>query len=428
MSEPVETKATSNNIVSQLFSRVHSAGLNIYRIGFGIIMIWEAWRFLYYDKVFSHWIQPTFLFKYPLFAWVQPLPEAWMYVLVVAIGVLGILIALGLAYRSAIVLMFFGFSYIFLLDASRYLNHFYFVCLLSFLMMFMPLNRGWSLDALWFNKSLRANTMPKWVLWLLRFQIGIPYFFGGVAKLNRDWLQGEPMHMWLTARSDFPVLGLFADKLWFAYLFSYGGLFLDLLAVPLLLWKPTRLFIFLVLVFFHFINNWIFSIGIFPWMMLVATTVFFKPDWPIRMYEDMKDQKVLFLYVLSAACFGVMGGYFSKTWQFVPIVISIFTGLVCLWLFRDQFVSSKKASTSSKKAVSKKASSKKPVLSSSQPDQTIRVKRLWQGLIISFLAIWVLVQTLLPLRHWAYPTWVHWTDQGNYFAWRKILVLLSFRA
>ena len=409
MSERVPARASSTTFVERFFSSVHSAGLNIFRIGFGIIMIWEAWRFLYFDKVFSHWIEPTFLFKYPLFYWVQPLPGQWMYVHIVIIGVLGLLIALGLFYRAAMFLMFIGFSYIFLLDATRYLNHFYLICIISFLMTFTPLHRGWSLDALWFNKSLRPQTVPNWAIWLLRFQIGIPYFFGGIAKINRDWLQGEPMHIWLSDRTDYPIFGSFADSMWLAYVFSYGGLILDLLAVPFLLWKPTRLLMFLILVFFHFMNAWIFTLGVFPWMMLVATTVFLKADWPIQLFNDFKIPKMRFWYIVSGIIFTIIGGYCSGSWQYVPMLVSAFTGFVCVWLFRDQFFAEKVKSTDAANVQT----------SETQGFSYFRPR--WATVTIALISIWVLVQSLVPLRHWVYPTWVHWTDQGNYFAWRMKL-------
>ena len=31
-------------------------------------------------------------------------------------------------------------------------------------------------------------TAPRWYVWLLRGQLGVVYFFAGVAKLNADWL------------------------------------------------------------------------------------------------------------------------------------------------------------------------------------------------------------------------------------------------
>ena len=117
-----------------------------------------------------------------------------------------------------------------------------------------------------------SSTVPAWTIWLLRFQIGVPYFYGGLAKLNADWLQGYPMRYWLSERADFPVIGQYFHNVSTAYFFSYSGLLIDLLAVPLLLWKRTRVLMFVVLMSFHFVNTRLFNIGIFPWFMLAATT------------------------------------------------------------------------------------------------------------------------------------------------------------
>ncbi|MDF2697959.1 MAG: Vitamin K-dependent gamma-carboxylase, partial [Labilithrix sp.] len=47
--------------------------------------------------------------------------------------------------------------------------------------------------------------MPAWVLWLVRFQIGLVYFYGGVGKLETDWLfRAMPLRIWLAANGDFP--------------------------------------------------------------------------------------------------------------------------------------------------------------------------------------------------------------------------------
>jgi hypothetical protein len=116
-------------------------------------------------------------------------------------------------------------------------------------------------------------------LWLLRFQLGIPFFFGGIAKLNRDWIYGgEPMRIWLSPFKKIVGVGhLFAAE-WVVYSFVIGGLLLDLLVVPLLLWRRTRPFAFAAAILFNLINAVIFEIGIFPWMMLGALLIYFPPD------------------------------------------------------------------------------------------------------------------------------------------------------
>ena len=43
---------------------------------------------------------------------------------------------------------------------------------------------------------------------MLRAQIGIPYFYGGIAKLNSDWIHGgEPMRTWLRPMTAMPGFG-----------------------------------------------------------------------------------------------------------------------------------------------------------------------------------------------------------------------------
>jgi hypothetical protein len=128
--------------------------------------------------------------------------------------------------------------------------------------------------------SGKERSVPNWSLWSLRLLVGLPYFFGGLAKINLDWLLGEPMRMLLGAKTRFPIIGRFFEYESLVYFFSYSGLMIDLLAVPLLLIRRTRVPMFVVLSFFHFLNSQLFSIGFFPIFMVLATFVFFDPDWP----------------------------------------------------------------------------------------------------------------------------------------------------
>jgi hypothetical protein len=251
-------------------------------MGFGGLMVWHAVSYLALGRVRRFWIEPDFHFRYPLFEWVEPLPGEGMIALFWILAALGACMAAGFLYRPSAALFFLGFAYVFLLEQAKYQNHTYLICLLSFLAIFLPAERCWSVDAL-LRPSLRSGTVPAWTLGLMRFQVGVPYFFGGVAKLNRDWLRGEPLREWLPRARDFPLLGPHFGEEWTVYLFSCGGLVLDLLAVPLLLWRRTRAVTFVVLCLFHATNSKVFVLGIFPWMMVALTTVFFEPDWPRRL-------------------------------------------------------------------------------------------------------------------------------------------------
>src|SRR5207244_10057753 len=85
--------------------------------------------------------------------------------------------------------------------------------------------------------SLRSDFAPAWSLWLLRFQIGVVYFFGGLVKFSPDWLRGEPMRFELAHSINTPIVGRFLPEEWAVYAVSYGGLLFDVLVVPLLIWR-----------------------------------------------------------------------------------------------------------------------------------------------------------------------------------------------
>lgn len=260
---------------------VDLAPLALFRIAFGLLMLYEVGRYTdpgsKGDWVNRYYVEPQLFFPYVGFEWVQPWSQGGMYLLFAALGILAVFIALGLLYRVSALLFFLAFTHVFLIDQSNYLNHFYLISLISFVMIFLPAHREYSLDCI-FRPRLSTSVAPTWTLWLLRIQIGIPYFYGGIAKLNSDWLQGEPMRDWLHARTSFPLIGQYFTDERMVYSFVYGGTLLDLLVVPMLLWKKTRAVALIAAFFFHICNHMLFNLGIFPWFMLVATLIYLEPS------------------------------------------------------------------------------------------------------------------------------------------------------
>lgn len=265
------------------YQPVDIASMAIFRIVFGCFMCWHVYKFVSRGWVHHFFIEPKFHLKFPGFEWIEPLPGDQMLYLFYVMGLAAVAITLGIRYRMATIIFFLGFSYIFLLEKTLYQNHYYLIGLLSAIMVVIPADRAFSLTAL-LQPSLRSDYCPRWSLWLLRFMVGVPYFFGGVAKLNMDWLQAQPMLSWLPGNDHFIMIGPYVDQPWLAWVISYGALLFDLLVVPLLLWHRTRAFAFLAAVGFHVCNSQWFNIGIFPWFMIAATTIFFEPDWPRRLF------------------------------------------------------------------------------------------------------------------------------------------------
>ncbi len=264
---------------ARAYAPVDIAPLVWFRVVFGLLMLVEVGRYFSHGWIERYFMKPAFLFKFYGFGWVQPWPGDGMKLHFLVLGLLAFCLTVGLFYRLASALFFVGFTYVFLLDQARYLNHFYLVCLYAFLLAVLPVHRAFSWDA-WRRPAWRSGTAPAWTLWVLRAQICTVYFFGGVAKLNSDWLHGEPIRMWLARRSEYPVLGEWFTQESAAYCFSYGGLLFDLGIVPLLLWRRTRWFAFGAAALFNLTNAWIFSIGIFPWLTFGATVLLFSPWLP----------------------------------------------------------------------------------------------------------------------------------------------------
>lgn len=274
-------------VTDSLFKPVDIASLVYYRIAFGLIMFYEMATTYFSYKIKYYWIKPDFLFKYYGFEWVTVLPGDWMYHLVFLMMVLSLFITAGLLYRISMTLFFLGFSYLFLLEQALYLNHFYLVILISFIMIFLPANRRLSLDSR-LKPSIRTDFVPAWCLWILIFQMSVVYFYASIAKMNMDWLQGEPVRMWIAQSKNLPLIGKLLTKEITVYTVAYFGILFDLLIVPLMLWEKTRKYAFVFALIFHGTNKILFNIGIFPAFALCTTALYFSPDWPRRVLNLAK--------------------------------------------------------------------------------------------------------------------------------------------
>jgi vitamin K-dependent gamma-carboxylase len=270
------------NIRNRAFAPVDIASLVFFRIAFGCLMIWHVCWYFSNDRIAHYWLEPRFLFKYYGFSWVHPWSGHGLYIHWAVVGALALFIATGFLYRVSAALFCLGYTYAFLLDEALWVNHRYLICLFSFLLIFVPADRAFSIDA-WMNPKLRSQTAPAWSLWLLRAQIGVVYFFAGLAKLSPDWLRGEPMRVWLAGNTHFPLIGRFFHEKIAVYSFSYAALLFDLCIVPLLFWRRTRVAAFCVALCFHLLNVFLFNIGVFPWLAIAATTLFLTPSWPRRL-------------------------------------------------------------------------------------------------------------------------------------------------
>jgi hypothetical protein len=258
-------------------------------------MLWDVWQYWTNGWITSDYVEPTFHFTYFLFPFVRPWPGDGMYWHFGLLGLLAALMAVGLCYRLAAWGFFLAFTYLFLVDKTCYLNHNYLICLLSFVLAIAPAQSAWSLDAWRHRKGTAAptapiqpcydGTVPHWSILLLRAQVTLVYFFAGIAKLNHDWLaRDEPLHLWLRDRAHWPLVPPLLEMPGALQLMTYGSTLFDL-SVGFLLWgRRTFWPAAAVTLVFHLVNNYLFKIGVFPWLSLATLTLFRSPGWPRRWF------------------------------------------------------------------------------------------------------------------------------------------------
>lgn len=251
------------------------APLVVFRLIFGILTLFGTLRFIANGWVDKMYIEPSHFFGFYGFEWVRPLSGTWMYLPFILMIIGSICILLGLLYRWGAVLFFLSFTYVELLDKTNYLNHYYFISLVAFLLIFLPANQHYSLDKR-FGWTKRING-KRWHNDILKFQLCVVYFFAGIAKLNPDWLlNAQPLATWLQAHHHLPYVGALMDEKWLAYVFSWFGCAYDLCIPFVLLSSRFRPFGYVLVVVFHLLTWFLFPIGVFPWVMIFSTTVFFS--------------------------------------------------------------------------------------------------------------------------------------------------------
>ena len=352
------TEPWTDRIRAALGGPVDAASLAAFRVLFGLLMLAGVIRFSVRGWIGEIYVEPAFHFHYHGFGWVRPWPGWGMYAHFAIMAASALLVALGLHYRAAAAFFFLTFTWAELCEKAAYLNHYYFVSIVALLMVFMPLHRAASLDALR-DPAIPRGAAPAWALWALRLQLGLVYLYAGVAKLDGDWLlRAQPLATWLAARRDLPLLGPWIAEPWAARAMSIAGAAFDLAIFPLLLWSRSRPLAYIAVIAFHGITGLLFPIGMFPWIMIASTLIFFPPDWPRRVFARLLRR-------------------FPRLLPPPP--------------------------------------PPPPSLAAPPP---FRLPRL----AAAALACHFVVQIALPLRHLLYPGDAGWTDEGFRFAWRVMLV------
>lgn len=263
---------------SFFMAQKHIAPLAVLRMAYGAIMLISTIRFLLKGWVAEFYIKPAFHFTFYGFGWVKPLGATGMYLLFGAMVLTALMVTIGLFYRVAITAFFLCFTYVELIDKTTYLNHYYFISIMAFLMIWVPAHRYFSVDV-WRRPRLLINHVPAWCINIFKLQLLLVYLFAGISKINYDWLiAAMPLRIWLPAENHLPVIGKMLTQLWVAYAFSWFGMLFDLLVGFMLFNRKTRKPAYALVVIFHLATAWLFKIGMFPYIMIFVTIIFFSEN------------------------------------------------------------------------------------------------------------------------------------------------------
>lgn len=236
-----------------------------------MLVVCSTVRFLLYGWVDCQIVDPILTF--PFVDWVPRPNRLFAYLTFLTMIVSGIEIIKGS--RVGAFVFFLAFTYIELLDKSNYLNHYYFVSIIALMLSVLPGN-----DA--------SKKVPSYVLFTLRFLLAVVYFYAGIAKLNYDWIvEAQPLSIWLPQHSSLPLIGKLFTYRETAYAFSWAGALFDLSTPFFMFSNKWRKYFYPILILFHVLTWILFPIGVFPWVMMTCTTVFFPFETHRRLWRKL---------------------------------------------------------------------------------------------------------------------------------------------
>jgi vitamin K-dependent gamma-carboxylase len=380
---------------------VNGASLAAFRIALGLVMALEAWSLGQPNpEAISSGLTPLqayytgadikFHFPYAAFDWLPLFSPDWIYTIVGIQALAGICMAIGFCYRASATAVFLTWGYLWVVESTRsyWQSHYYLETLLTFVMIWMPAARAYSVDA-WLVRRRGEElprTVPYWTVLLLRGQLVIAYFYAGLAKLTADWLLDAVPVRWFLAQPHVTApyerwLGAGLQTLKsilthpdFAYFISWTGAGFDLAVGFLLLIRRTRIFALTLMMVFHATNHLLIfdDIGWFPLVGILTALIFLDPDWPERLWKWIKRP------------------HFSKPdwkWFAGGAVVFPVVGATLGWKL-------------------------KPNVGPAQAAEGISKP------VAFFVVAWLTSQALIPMRHFLIPGDGRFTYEGLSFSWR----------
>ncbi|MBM3822161.1 MAG: hypothetical protein FJ404_04570 [Verrucomicrobia bacterium] len=387
--------------IARLDQPVHGASLAFLRIAFGCLMFLET-RSLQAPSPITNQHIPLetyfsgfdlkFSLPYAWFSWVPMLPPQGFEVLCGVLSICSLSVALGFVFRLSSLGLFLSWGYLFVVESTRtyWQSHYYLELLIAGLLVLTPAAKAASVDGWLRRRSKPDRRVPGWTVILLRGQLFLAYLFGGISKLNADWLLDATPVRWFLTRDHvtaplIPYLSStqlafvkeFLHQPGLAFGISYAGCLFDLTAGALLLIPRTRWFGLGCMTVFHFTNRFVIfdDIDWFPLLGLLSATIFLEPDWPLRFWGWLRHPR-----------------WRSPDWSWFWPGLGLVPGVGALlgWKMR---------------------SAPPPAPSSSMTPWPVH----WGA---RFTLIWLLLQGVLPMRHFLIAGDARLTAEGLPFSWR----------
>jgi hypothetical protein len=345
-----------------MFKPVDGATLAVFRICFGAILSYYAFVEAYPWPVYFRYVLPKVHFTFPLFDYLH-LKIAPPDLLLMITKVMGIA-ATWIAFG-----LFYRFALVTFIGSFGYLfliekAYFNNHCYLLLLLSFLLIFIR--ADRSFSLDALRdpgvsRRTIPFWNIFLLRAQLCLVYFFAAIPKLYPDFLGGRQMSMFLITQDKLHLLNTFVPMDLAVIFSTYAALIFDLTIGFFLCYKRTRRVAVLVTILFHVLNGYMFPIGIFPYLMIASLILFVDPDKPRTYWQRLRS-----------------------------------------------FILKRKRPTDD---------------GSEQTPQPVSPAKM--RLTMGFIMFYLLIQVLLPFRHFLIPGNANWTKEGVRFTWMLMANVMS---
>lgn len=162
----------------------------------------------------------------------------------------------------------------------------------AFLMIFMPLDCGWSLTRRWSRSPFRpATTADAWALRLMQIEVTLIYASTAWNKLQgTTWQNGTALYYVSHMTDHFgrvPVPWLLVDSLWIVKGLTWSVLAIESLLPLALWWRPTRRIAVVVGIGLHLGIEATMHLFLFEWIMIVGLLSFVR--LPMRGALELKD-------------------------------------------------------------------------------------------------------------------------------------------